>query len=89
MELDTVQYFDFESGRGEQDEDMDMPDELEDNEISDVDRYVCYLVITHCKLLCNGITAYDLYIVGTSNGLNIKYMYVRKKCIQRFYGIEL
>ena len=39
MELDTVQYFDFESGRGEQDEDMDMPDELEDNEISDVDRY--------------------------------------------------
>lgn len=60
MELDTVQYFDFECGRGEQDEDMESPDENEDPEISDVDR--CVYIIWSMKLS----STVDYSIEGTS-----------------------
>ena len=39
MELDTVQYFNFETGRGEQDEYMVQGNELE-NDASDLDKLV-------------------------------------------------
>lgn len=33
-----MQFFDFESGRGEQDEDIDVEEDVNDADISDLDR---------------------------------------------------
>lgn len=38
MELDRIQFFDFETGRGEQDEDLIQLEEEENADISDIER---------------------------------------------------
>lgn len=49
-DLDTVQFFNFETGRGEQDEYIAQSGDLE-NDASDLDKYVKFLL--YCSKLCH------------------------------------
>ena len=73
-ELDTIQFFDFETGRGEQDDDVDIGDE-DDNELSDVDRCVQLLQLQPKLLLLvllkfSSADKYNITISG--NSMHIK-----------------